>query len=765
MRACDPGMMPMYYRFPTALDENPDGYLLVLEILADGSIRKIFSDAGVVDEDLQALGQVSHVDRLVTGLGQRLRHYVQTALQSGNSLRFNWSRWNNLPPVYHEIKVTPDEALSAANVVVSRAYGLHGRTPETSWALQALRQVNDAVIVAEAEQTLGGESRIIYINPSFTVLSGFQLDDLFGKSAKSLFGPENGQHGVSRLRALVGQSGIAERVLSCKDGSKRPVELDIKSITDDAGWLVQWVLVVRGDKSSRSGDHHRVRVVDEAIHGARVGVMITDAETRGNGPNIVYANHELCHLTGYTAAELIGRNPFFLLGSRPEKQAIAGLRQALEQGLFDQQTVRCYHKDGAELWLRWHSLSPVYDDNHRIKNFLILIQDVTPEWTDIDAQIRDAHRDSLGILAAGTAHDLNNILTFICSNSMLAKEDLPAGASMASECLQQIDDAAMSASRLMRQLLNFARAEASVETAVSLPKLLPETVKFSLQGSGVTVKFHIDDECPPVLAADSRLRLAISALAINSREAMPAGGTCTVKLDRVTLAPGALACLLPGNYAQITLTDTGQGIAPEDLSRVFDPYFTTKKSGNGLGLTVARATIEKYGGHLALSSTHGKNTTASIYLPVYAGGMEEAPSTDNEVVHGSGRILLMDDDAKLRERLEKSVRTLGYASCAAQDGAEALELYASAQEAGERFDLVVLDLTVPGGLGAENTLPKLRKLDPSVKVVIASGYNEADVLATISELGFDGLLPKPHTFAELSRVLAGVIGSSSRAAQ
>lgn len=764
MRARDPGMMPMYYRFPTTLDESSDASLLVLEILADGCIRKIFCDAGVVDEDFQALGQVSHVDRLVTGLGQRLRHYAQSALQSGNSLRFTWSRWNNLPPVYHEIKVTPDDALSAANVVVSRAYGLHGRSLETSWALQALRQVNDGVIVAEAEQSLGGEPRIIYVNPSFTALSGFQLDDLFGKSAKSLFGPENGQHGVSRLRALVGQSGVAERVLSCKDGSKRPVELDIRSITDDAGWLVQWVLVLRGDKAPRPGDH-RSRLLDDAIHGARIGVMITDVETRGGGPNIVYANHELCHLTGYTAAELTGRNPFFLLGPRPEKQAITGLRQALEQGIFDQQTIRCYHKDGAELWLRWHSLSPVYDDNHRIKNFLILIQDVTPEWTDIDTQIRDSHRDSLGILAAGTAHDLNNILTFICSNSMLAREDLPASATMASECLQQIDDAAMSASRLMRQLLHFARAEASVETAVCLPKLLRETVKFSLQGSGVTAKFQVDDECPPVLAADSRLRLAISALVINSRESMPAGGTCTVKLDRVTLAPGALPCLLPGNYAQITLTDTGPGIAPEDLSRVFDPYFTTKKGGNGLGLTVARATIEKYGGHLALTSTLGQGTSALIHLPVYAGSLDEVPSTDNEVVHGSGRVLLMDDDAKLRERLEKSVRTLGYSSRAAQDGAEALELYASAQEGGERFDLVVLDLTVPGGLGAETTLPKLRKLDPDVKVVIASGYNEADVLASISELGFDGLLPKPHTFAELSRVLAGAISSPSRAAQ
>jgi len=758
-------MMPLYYTFPNALNDSSDGYLLVLEIPADGSIRRIFCDAGIIDDDLQSLGQVSHLDRLITPLGQRLRHYVQSALQSGNSLQFSWSRWNNLPPVYHEIKITPDEALSAVNVVVSRARSLHGRTLETKWALQALRQVSDGVVVAEAEQTLGGEPRIIYVNPSFTALSGFQLEDLFGKSAKSLFGPENGQPGgVSRLRALVGHSGVAERVLSCKDGSKRPVELDVKSITDDAGWLVQWILVVRGDKASRAGDG-RARLLDEAVQGARIGVMITDGDARGNGPNIVYANDELCRLTGYTAAELTGRNALFLLGPQPEKQAITSLRHALDQGIFEQQVIRCYRKDKTELWLRWHPVSPVYDENHRTKNFLILIQDVTSEWTDLETQIRDSHRDSLGILAAGTAHDLNNILTFICSNSMLAREDIPCTATMALECLQQMDDAAMSASRLMRQLLHFARAEASVETAVSLPKLLREAVKFSLQGSGVTAKFEVDEECPAVLASDSRLRHAISALVINSREAMPAGGICFVKLERVTLAPGALPCLLPGNYAQITLIDTGRGIAPEDVSRVFDPYFTTKKGGHGLGLTVARAVIEKYGGHLALKSIPGEGASASIYLPVYAGGVEETPAADNEVIHGSGRILLMDDDAKLRERLEKSVRTLGYNPCVAEDGAEALELYAAAQEKGEQFDLVVLDLTVPGGLGAKATLPKLRKLDPGVKVVIASGYNEADVLSSVSELGFDALLPKPYTFAELSRVLACAIGNQSRTAQ
>lgn len=753
-------MMPMYYhRVTNVLDERSDGYLLVLEILADGTIRKIFSDAVVINDDLQSLAQVSHIDRLVNSLGQRLRHYTQNALQSGNSLQFNWSRWNNLPPVYHEIKVTPDDALSAVNVVVSCAHSLQGRTLECISALQALRQVSDGVIIAEAEQTLGGDPRIIYVNPSFTALSGFQLDDLFGKNARSLFGPENGQQGTSRLRALVGQSGVAERVLVCKDGSRRPVELDVKSITDDAGWIVQWVLVVRGDKPSRSGDS-RGRLLDEAVHGARIGVMVTDGETRSNGPNIVYANNELCRLTGYTAAELIGRNAFFLLGPRPEKQAMTGLRHALEQGIFDEHVIRCYRKDGAELWLRWHPLSPIYDENHRIKNFLVLIQDVTSEWTDIEKQVQDSHRDSIGILAAGTAHDLNNILTHICSNSMLAQEDIPPEASMASECLLQIDEAAMAASRLMRQLLNFARAEASIETAVPLPKLLRETVKFSLQGSGVTCQLQIDEQCPPVLASESRLRHAISALAINAREAMPTGGTCTVTLEQVTLAPGALSSLLPGNYALITLTDTGRGIAPEDLSRVFDPYFTTKKNGNGIGLTVARAILENHGGFLSLESTVGEGTRASIYLPVYAGAMEEATlSVGDEVVYGSGRILLMDDDARLRERLEKSVRALGYSPYVAQDGAEALKLFVSAQENGEPFDLVILDLTVPGGWGAQATLPELRKLDPDVKVIIASGYNQADVLSSISELGFDGLLPKPHTFGELSRVLAAAIGN------
>ncbi|MBV9491930.1 MAG: PAS domain-containing protein [Verrucomicrobia bacterium] len=728
---------------------------MTLEILTDGSIQTTFSAETLDDKNLEALSQASHLDALVTGLGQRLRHYVENAWQSGNRLRFAWYEWNQARPVFYQIAVEPDDDFSAVTVRVSRAQDARQRALDAASGLEVLDYVADGVVVAQAEQSMGAEPRIVHVNPGFTAFSGFRPDELFGQDPRVLFDLQNTPCGMRPLRALAGRSGTAERVLCCKNGSRCTVELTVKPVTDEAGWLVQWILVVRPRGSSSPHENRQLRLLDDALQATRAGVLITDAGAQGSGPKIVYANREFCRYTGYRVAELLGQSLFHLLAGRPDQPVVAPPYDEIEPAAFNQRTTRCQRKDGAEFWLRWHSLSPVYDGSGRVTNFVALVQDVTAEYTDIEKQIQESRRESIGLLAAGTAHDLNNVLTSICSIALLAKEEVPPEMQALAGCLQQIEDAVMMASQRTRQLFSFARSgAASVEAAVALPKLLRETVKFSLKGSAVRSKFQLDEACPPVLADDAGLCQAISNLVINAAEAMPGGGTCEVKLERVTLAPGVLSCLLPGNYVQITICDTGRGIAPEALPHVFEPYYTTKQGGKGLGLTVARALVQKHGGHLELNSVVGQGTTAVIYLPVYAGGLDEAPSNDQEIIHGCGRVLLMEDEPKLREGLERAVRALGYESAVAEDGTEALELYASALHEGVRFDVVVLDLTVPGGMGAKATLPKLRELDPTAKVVIASGYNEADVLASVSEMGFDALLPKPYTFAELSRVLA-----------
>jgi PAS domain S-box-containing protein len=720
---------------------------MVLEILADGHIRNVQSDAGVLDQDLRDLACASHQNQWVAGLGQRVRFYVRSALRSGKTLSFNWSRWSSLPPLQHEISVAPNPGEGTAAIRVGPAEAMRQRAARDSWSHQALEQVADAVAVVEAEQTTNGEPRIIYVNQSFTALSGFAPEEVFGRGPNLLLGPEASLGGLAGPRALMEQTACVDQNLCRKDGSTYWAELDVKPMTDDAGWLVQWILVFRELKKPKL-QNAVASMLETAVSTAATGAAILDMAAPE--ARLVYVNQAFCRVTGYGAAELAGRTAHSLCVTPTDESG-----RFPEAGAGTEQTLRWARKDGSEAWLRWYALSPVQSGNQQL--LFALVEDITAEWTNTERHLRESRRECIGLLTAGAAHDLNNILTSICANALLAQGQSSCDPDTVELCLHEIEQAVESASHLTRQLLKFTRTETAVEAPVALPKLLRESVKFSLMGSLVRPTFQLDDACPPVLADDTSLRQAISNVVINACESMPAGGTCTVTLSQAILTPGAFPSLLPGNYAQIAISDTGCGIRPEDLSRVFDPHFSTKENGNGLGLTVARKIVERLGGYLELRSTPFQGTTATICLPVFAGGLEETPSVDNEVIHGSGKILLVEDDARMREGLERSVRNLGYDPWLAEDGAEALELYRSARDSGTNFDLVVLDLTVPGGLGAKATLPRLRELDPEVKVVVASGYNEADVLSSVSEMGFDALLPKPHTLSELSHVLAAAL--------
>ncbi|HEY0792970.1 MAG TPA: ATP-binding protein [Chthoniobacterales bacterium] len=733
---------------PTPNSDLPGSVPLDLEIFNDGQIRTVQSDpeAFADNQELRELADASHVNQWVAGLGQRVRFYVRSARHSGKTLSFNWIRWSCVPPRQHEITVRPNRGEDTASIRWGPAQEVRQRPARDSWRDQALEQVADAVVVVEAEQTTRGEPRIIYVNQSFTVLSGFTPEDVLGRSPNFLLGNE-ALGDLTGPRALIAQTACVEQSLCRKDGSKYWVELDVKPMTDEAGWLVQWILVLR-ELKTRKPEKAVPGILEKGIDTALTGMVILDGA--GAGAHFVYVNQAFCRTTGYDATELVGHaSPPLCFTPIDER---GWFRAA---GIDFEQTLRWARKDGSEAFLRWHALSPVQSGTRQL--LFALVEDITAEWTNTEKHIRESRRECIGLLTAGAAHDLNNILTSICANALLAQGQSGCDPDAVELCLHEIEQAVESASHLTRQLLKFTRTETAIEVAVALPKLLRESVKFSLMGSLVRPSFELDEACPPVLADDTSLRQAISNVVINACEAMPAGGTCTVTLSQAILTPGAFPSLLPGNYAQIVITDTGCGIRPEDLLRVFDPHFSTKENGNGLGLTVARKIVERLGGYLELRSVPFQGTTATICLPVYAGGFEETPSVDNEVIHGSGKILLVEDDARMREGLERSVRNLGYDPWLAEDGAEALELYRSARDSGANFDLVVLDLTVPGGLGAKATLPKLRELDPHVRVVVASGYNEADVLSSVSEMGFDALLRKPHTLSELSHVLASAL--------
>jgi CheY-like chemotaxis protein len=238
---------------------------------------------------------------------------------------------------------------------------------------------------------------------------------------------------------------------------------------------------------------------------------------------------------------------------------------------------------------------------------------------------------------------------------------------------------------------------------------------------------------------------------------MPQGGTIRVQAENIVLGAESSLPLPAGNYIKITLTDQGHGIPADHLARIFDPYFTTKESGSGLGLAAAYAIVTKHGGTITVASTVGIGTTLAFYLPASEPPMASAPTALARPHLGKGKVLLVEDDEALRELARQMLTLLGYEVVSACDGSEALALYTNARAAGQPFTVVLLDLTMPGGMGSPETIVYLRALDPHVRAIVMSGYAQDPVLANFRQYGFHGALVKPYTLAALSDVVRRAI--------
>ena len=332
-----------------------------------------------------------------------------------------------------------------------------------------------------------------------------------------------------------------------------------------------------------------------------------------------------------------------------------------------------------------------------------------------------------------------------------------------------IEKACLYATDLTRQLLTFAKGSNPKRQVESLREIVREGVDFSLHGSSLRCCFDLSEDLAPVEVDRSQIHQVINNLVINAVQASAEGGVLHVDARNVLVGRDApVATLEPGNYVRLTIRDRGTGIAPEHLARIFDPYFTTKSTGSGLGLATAYSIIKKHDGLIRVESEIGVGTAFHIYLPAAVKPEVEPPETANRaaesvaaVAAGSrGRILFMDDEIVLQELVSAMIEYLGYEVTCAANGEEALGRFQEARLAGVPFDAVIVDLTVPGGMGGYETVQRLRALDPTVRAVVSSGYSNDPVLADFRSHGFTGAIAKPYQMVELAKVLEGVTAPS-----
>ena len=313
----------------------------------------------------------------------------------------------------------------------------------------------------------------------------------------------------------------------------------------------------------------------------------------------------------------------------------------------------------------------------------------------------------------------------------------------------------MRAKSLTQQLLTFSKGGKPLKTMIALREVIREATGFALRGSNVRCEFLLPDHLWAVEADEGQIVQVINNLVLNAVQAMPGGGLVAVHAENVPAGTDR-----PGDVPQvrIAIRDHGMGIPEEHLPRIFDPYFTTKKAGSGLGLATCYSIVSNHGGHFAVSSAVGQGTTMTFSLPAVVGeGQDTAVRTEAAPPRGKGRILVMDDEDAIRTVARAMLSRLGYRVEVAPDGQAAIELYQQARNAGDAFDMVIMDLTVPGGMGGKDAIKLLRSLDPNVTAIVSSGYADDPVMSEYQAYGFRGVVPKPFTVRELGRVLQQLV--------
>ena len=485
----------------------------------------------------------------------------------------------------------------------------------------------------------------------------------------------------------------------------------------------------------------------------RDAVLATD--THGT---ITFCNPAAEALTGWTARDALGRPvaAVFRCLHQPTRQPVespvARVLHDTRPGDGTPQTA-LLTRQGDELAIAYSS-APIRDRAGQLQGVVVVFRDISEqrreEW------LRAQKVEAVGVLAGGLAHDFNNLLTGILGNISLAKTFAGAEARVVQR-LSEAEKACQRATALTQQLLTFAKGGAPVRQTVAIAELLRESSVFALRGTNVRVDVAIAEGLWPVDADGGQLSQVLQNVVLNAAQAMPGGGTVQVRAANTVLHPGGPLPLPAGRYLHIAVTDQGCGIPAALLPQIFDPYFTTKAHGSGLGLATAYAIVTKHEGYITAASEVGVGTTFSLYLPASPHPVPPRQEVPVPLSGGGGRVLVMDDEDAIRELLGVTLTELGYAVVCTRDGAEAIAAYQRAHATGQPFTAVLLDITVPGGLGGKDTIAQLRTLDPQVKALISSGYAPDPILANFAQYGFRGVVTKPYTVERLHQALQGVI--------
>jgi PAS domain S-box-containing protein len=604
----------------------------------------------------------------------------------------------------------------------------------------------DTLVVVSLEGT------IMLVNQSACSLLGYEQKELAGRPFDMLLGEHLPSMQIIPEIFRRGMVSNIEIFYVTKSGKALPMLFSGSLMSSGDGKSLGAVCAAT-DITSRKKTEEALRQANDRLNATLQASPAAIMTLRPDGIVTMW-NETAERIFGWKRDEIIGSfDPMVSDEDLVGFQLMRG--QVLRGESFFDEEVQRKRKDGTTAYISI-STAPLHDARGRISSIMAVMSDIT-DRKKMEEELQKVQKlESIGTLAGGIAHDFNNILASILGNINLIKMSLGPDHEAYGR-LTMVEKASFRATDLTHQLLTFSRGGAPIKKPILISGIIMESAGFSLRGSNVKCEFNLAGDLWPTEADEGQMSQVIRNLVINADQAMPEGGTIRICAENAVLGAKSGLPLKEGSYLKISIEDQGAGIPEEQLKKIFDPYFTTKQEGSGLGLTIVYSIIKNHDGHITVKSTMGAGTVFTLFLPASDKQVPEEKSAAEAPICGKGRILLMDDDVMLREVAGAMLTNIGYEVGFAKDGSEAIALYAGARDSSRPFDAVIMDLTIPGGMGGKEAIIKISAIDPHVKAIVSSGYSQDDIMANFREHGFSAVITKPYKITDLSSTLHKVI--------
>jgi PAS domain S-box-containing protein len=705
-------------------------------------------------------------------------------------------------PLLIDFLFRPDDDISAIYGAVSRrgsvlhaegfipgAYGGRGthywgfasllfdRSGDVVGAVECLRDITEKKRVEEAlkvseekyrtifENSIEGifqttpDGRYISVNPPLARMMGFASP---GEMIAGVTDIAH-QHYVNprereEYKALLNEHGRLEAFetqVYRKDGSVCWVSINARTVRDCRGAILHYEGTLE-DISRRKAAEQTLKESEEKYRNIFENAIEGIFQTTPDG-QFLTVNPSMARILGYDSPEEmmttiadVARQIYVDPGDRIK---FTSMHQS--QGFTEAFETEFYKKNGEKIWVSLTSRA-VHGVDDEILCFEGMCEDISLHKKMENELLNRRNLESIGTLAGGIAHDFNNLLTAVTGYASLAEISL-SPESKAAKFLKKSVEIAMQGKELTQQLVTFSKGGAPMKERINLAAWMKGVLGAFRAEEKVDLGSAIPDNLLHVEIDEQQFRQVIVNILKNASEAMPEGGKIRVKAANTRICPDDTAALAQGDYVEITIDDTGVGISPEHMQKVFDPYFSTKgmgnKKGTGLGLTIAYSIVRAHNGHIIIESTPGIGTTVHICLPVHTKDGLIPKQTKKEAGATKKRVLFMDDEEALRAVGYEMLTHLGYEALVAEDGHKAVDIYKREMESGTPVNVVILDLVVKSGMGGQEAINRLIRMDPHVKAIVSSGYTDDPVMSRYGEYGFAAAIGKPYTLESLIQVL------------